>query len=146
MYNYKVDCIFDTRGSLQQRSSSNIYLLHYSSRKLRKLQTIHLYLLPLLSRTNMSSSSHNQHQQTAPGSRPTGATGGGYYRHRCRNWEQPDHPRDYTFNDRADVLCAHCLVSSSLFQAPASTNYRISAHPAAAEGSMLYAAQISRGA
>jgi hypothetical protein len=29
--NYKVDCIFDTRGSLPQQSSSYIYLLHSSS-------------------------------------------------------------------------------------------------------------------
>ncbi|USP80965.1 hypothetical protein yc1106_08239 [Curvularia clavata] len=57
----------------------------------------------------MSSSSQNQHQQSSSGSRPTGATGGGYYRHPCRNWQQEGHPQNYNFIDQNDQLCAHCL-------------------------------------
>ncbi|RMZ74208.1 hypothetical protein GMOD_00003214 [Pyrenophora seminiperda CCB06] len=55
------------------------------------------------------SSSKNQNQHSSSGGRPTGATGGGYNKYPCRNWQQPGHPKDYNFIDQNDQLCAHCL-------------------------------------
>ncbi|KAF1835974.1 hypothetical protein BDW02DRAFT_596777 [Decorospora gaudefroyi] len=57
----------------------------------------------------MSSSTQNQNQQSSSVRRPTGATGGGYYKHPCRNWQQEGHPKNYNFIDQNDQLCAHCL-------------------------------------
>ncbi|KAJ6191723.1 hypothetical protein J3E72DRAFT_380800 [Bipolaris maydis] len=54
-------------------------------------------------------SHQNQQHQSSSGGRPTGATGGGYYRHPCRNWQQEGHPKNYNFIDQNDQLCAHCL-------------------------------------
>ncbi|KAH6841799.1 hypothetical protein B0T12DRAFT_423863 [Alternaria alternata] len=60
--------------------------------------------------------SQNQPQQSSTGGRPTGATGGGYNRYPCDNWQQEGHPQNYTFVDQKGRLCAHCMVSPSVSQ------------------------------
>jgi hypothetical protein len=83
------------------------------------------------------SSSQNQTQQSATGGRPTGATGGGYNRYPCMNWQQEGHPQNYNFVDQKDRLCAHCMVSSISSTVSLCANYPISAHPAGAERKAL---------
>ncbi|KAG9185234.1 hypothetical protein G6011_07778 [Alternaria panax] len=55
------------------------------------------------------SSSQNQTQQSSTGGRPTGATGGGYNRYPCVNWQQEGHPQNYNFVDQKGQKCPHCL-------------------------------------
>ncbi|KAH6870330.1 hypothetical protein BKA58DRAFT_420897 [Alternaria rosae] len=50
------------------------------------------------------SSCQNQMQQSSTGGRPTGATGGGYNKYPCPNWQQAGHPSNYNFVDQKDQL------------------------------------------
>jgi len=56
--------------------------------------------------------SSSQNPRPSNGGKPTGATGGGYHKHPCRNYQQEGHPSEYTWVDQKGNLCAHCLVST----------------------------------